>query len=62
MSIEPGQRAEMDQATAFLGDILPCLWRRLYRNCVTEGFSDVQALELVKTFIMSQNPIGSKGT
>lgn len=57
--IEPKQIAELDQALRLAADSMPPLWRRLYHNCVSEGFTEDQAMQLVKTFIISQG-IGDK--
>ncbi len=45
--------AKMDQAGAFLGDCLPKLWRRLYLGCIGEGFTEWQAIELVKAYLVA---------
>lgn len=42
-----------DQAAAFLGDNYPPLWKRLYDNCVKEGFTEAQAMDLVRTYIFA---------
>jgi hypothetical protein len=36
-------------------DNLPQLWYGLFRKCVEEGFTEQQALELVKTFVAGQS-------
>ena len=43
--------AEMDQASAFVTDNFPKLWYGLFTRCKEEGFSEPQALELVKSYI-----------
>ena len=43
--------AEMDQASAFVTDNFPKLWYGLFARCIKEGFSEPQALELVKSYI-----------
>jgi hypothetical protein len=60
--INPKQRAELEQAQAMLVETLPPLWRGLYLNSVKEGFTKVQALELVKTFILSSASGGVNGS
>ncbi len=48
------ERAELDQQTALVADLLVPLWRRLYINCIKEEFTELESMELVKTYIMSQ--------
>jgi hypothetical protein len=56
------QRAEVDQAAAWLVDSLPPLWHNLYKQCRKEGFTELQAFELVKTYILAQATNGVNGT
>jgi hypothetical protein len=51
-------QAKMDQATAMLGDVMPPIWRRMFENSVEAGFSEEQAMSLVKTYILAQCPGG----
>lgn len=50
---DPRARARADQALAAALDSLPPAWFRLYTNCILAGFSEQQAMEMVKTFILS---------
>lgn len=50
------KRAEFDQMSAEVGDSFPGLWRRIYLNCVKEGFTAVESMDLVKTWILSVGP------
>jgi len=43
--------AEMDQASAFVTDNFPKLWYGLFARCKEEGFTEPQALELIKSYI-----------
>ena len=43
--------SEMDQVTTFVFDHFPKLWFGLFTRCKQEGFSEPQALELVKSYI-----------
>ena len=36
-----------------MGDSFPPLWRRLYEGCIAAGFTEEQALALVKVYIFS---------
>lgn len=45
--------AEYDQAIKLMSDSFPPLWWSMFTNCKKEGFTDAQAMELVKTFIIS---------
>jgi hypothetical protein len=51
-------QAKIDQATALIAELCPPHWRRLYQNCMREGFSENQAFELVKTYILGTNTRG----
>lgn len=44
---------EYDEAQTFLVDRFPSLWKGLFRNCVKEGFTETQAMDLVKAYILS---------
>ena len=55
------QRAELDQAQAFLAEYLPPTWRNLYEGCKREGFSELESLGLLKTYILSQAANGVNG-
>ena len=44
-------RAEIDQAISFMIEVYPVQWRQLYLKLIEEGFTKVEALDLVKTFI-----------
>lgn len=48
------QQRQLDTSMAFVGDHLPPLWKRLYDNLMTEGFKDHEALDILKTYIISQ--------
>lgn len=45
--------SRFDQSAAFMGDSFPPLWRRLYEGCIAAGFTEEQALALVKVYIFS---------
>jgi hypothetical protein len=47
------EKADLDQSTAFIGENLPPLWKRLYQNCIEEEFSKEQSFELLKMYILS---------
>jgi hypothetical protein len=52
--INPKEQAEYEQSTAFLGEMLPGMWRRLYEGCKEKGFSEMESFKLVQTYIISQ--------
>lgn len=60
--LTPEQQRQFDEGAALLGDSLPGLWRRMYENCITHDFTEQQAIELVKAYILSQCPHGIRGT
>ncbi len=43
--------AELDQARAELKELFPSAWKALYDGCLDEGFTEAQAMELLKAFI-----------
>lgn len=42
---------KFDQGAAFLGDALPALWWRMYNNMLLSGFSEEQAMSLLRTYV-----------
>lgn len=56
--LDARKRRDLDEAVAALSEVLPITWRQLYKGCISEGFSSEQAMGLVKTYILSQNPYG----
>lgn len=50
--ITPEMIAAADQACKAAIDLLPPLWWGLYQECKQQGFTNYEALELVKTWIM----------
>lgn len=52
--IDDKLRAEIEHNKAFIIEVLPNTWWGLYSNCIEEGFSEEQALELIKEYIMSK--------
>ncbi len=51
--MKPIDIAELDQVTKLMGESFPPLWWNMFSNCKKEGFTEPQAMELVKTFITS---------
>jgi hypothetical protein len=52
--IDPDDVRRFDQGAAWLADNLPPQWRRMYDNCIKEGFDTLDSLALVKAYIISQ--------
>jgi hypothetical protein len=42
-----------EQSSTALSDMFPPLWKALYDKCIAEGFTEAQAMELLKVFILS---------
>ena len=59
--LDDKKRAELDQASASLGESFPLLWRSIYRNCLLEGFDKSESFRLVQTYILSNAPNGIRG-
>lgn len=45
------QIASMDQSIARIADVLPTLWFGLFSKCKEAGFTEDQAMQLVKTYV-----------
>ncbi len=45
---------------AVLRDTLPRVWWNLYQGSLAQGFDKVQSFALVQTYILAQNPSGSR--
>jgi hypothetical protein len=52
------QRSKLEQSIATLTETFPRVWMQMFLGCVREGFTAPQALDLVKTYILAQNPNG----
>jgi hypothetical protein len=53
MTPEQAQKLrEFEESVTMMVDHFPRIWRKLYENCIQEGFIELQAMELVKTFIL----------
>lgn len=46
-------RASLDQGQAIIVEVIPPLLRSFYKKLVDEGFSDAEALELTKSYLVS---------
>jgi hypothetical protein len=51
MILDTRKQAERDQAMAEALDFYASQWRGMFARLVEEGFTDTQALDLVKTYI-----------
>lgn len=49
---EMKKKAMTEQVMAEIADRMPSFWFRMYSNCIREGFSETQAMDLVKTHIL----------
>ena len=57
----PQQKAEFDQKLAEHREILPGIWWALYSGSVEKGFSEEQAMDLLKTHILVTAMHNKKG-
>jgi len=48
-------RAQADQGTAFIADIMPPLWRRIYKNCQDQGFTEPESFKLLQTLVLQRS-------
>ncbi len=51
--MKPEDVQKYDQASAFIAEAMPPFWRQLFDGCVKEGFSEDQALQLVKAHLFA---------
>ncbi len=51
-------RSKIDQSTALMAEMWPPMWRNIYLSLVKEGFTEVESLDLLKVFILSQGTHG----
>lgn len=56
--LDGAKRQEIEQSLASLGELLPRSWRVLFDGCKNEGFTPEQSMDLLKTYILSQNSCG----
>jgi hypothetical protein len=54
--------SDMEQARAFVVDNFPSLWYGLFEACKTEGFTEDQAMDILKIYISTtlSNRIGGE--
>ena len=57
--LDDGKRAEFDQTIALLAEIYPNQWRRMYLGLVKEGFTESEAMELLKSYITASCSINT---
>lgn len=48
-------RHDIDQTAALIRDTMPSLWYGLYCRLQEEGFTEQQAMELLKTYVISSH-------
>jgi len=53
--LDPKLQAEMDQAAEAAGEMFPPMLRKFFLGLMKEGFTEIQALELTKTFLQTFN-------
>lgn len=49
--LDPAKRAELEQSTAMLVEMIPPVCWQLYQGFVKEGFSEAQAFALVCNYL-----------
>lgn len=60
MVLNENLRAKTEQNIAELGEVLPRMWRQLFLGCCNVGFTPQEAMDILKTYILAQNPSGIK--
>ncbi len=58
--IDPQMNSAFDQQRALLLELLPPLWRGIYGGCLEQGFSEQQAREILKAYILLHWPGGGR--
>lgn len=51
--INPQKQADLDQAIATVSENFPILWSSIYRGLQQQGFTENQAFELLKVYVMA---------
>lgn len=54
--MNPRDRARLDQDTAKIAEVLSALWMGIFRSLVDRGFSERQAMSLLRTYIKTTLP------
>lgn len=52
--LDSRKQAEVEQSITGMCELMPPFWRQLYLKLIKEEFTEIQSLELVKCFILSQ--------
>ena len=60
--MKDSDRASIDQGVALNSEYLPIMWRGLHDGCLAQGFTESQALSLVKAYILANGTNGISGT
>lgn len=42
---------QMEESITVVSDFFPKLWKALFDSCIREGFTECQAMDLVKTYM-----------
>ncbi len=56
--IDSVKKAEYEQAELFLIEYMPRLWWNMYEGLHKQGFTKPEAMDIVKTYILSQGSGG----
>lgn len=51
--LDPKLRVELDQGRALISETVPPLCRSLYLGFIDQGFTEAEAMELIKAYIAS---------
>jgi hypothetical protein len=51
--LDAKQRAEFDQSVAQFAELFPAVCWQAFERLKVEGFSEVQAMEIVKTYVLA---------
>ena len=46
------KQADLDQAQALLKEALPSMWWAMFRGSLEAGFTHMESMDLVKTFVL----------
>jgi hypothetical protein len=52
--------SDIEQARSALVELMPPLWKSLFDSCVSQGFSESDAMRLVCAYIVGQSPHGTR--
>lgn len=51
-------KPDLEEAMVTMREVIPRTWWNIYQGCLESGFSPLQSMQLLHTYILAQNPNG----